>query len=73
MSRDRKPLSPALTCAAWKVGAVYMPLDPTHPAALVGMIVEEAQPAQVLTLTYLYHQKSDRKRFCWRARTKPGN
>jgi len=39
--------------AIWKVGAVYLPLDPTHPPALVGMIVDEAQPAQVLTLSRL--------------------
>ena len=39
--------------AIWKVGAVYVPLDPTHPEALIGMIVDEAQPAQVLTLSHL--------------------
>lgn len=39
--------------AIWKVGAVYVPLDPTHPEALIGMIVDEARPAQVLTLSRL--------------------
>lgn len=49
------PSVDVLACmlAAWKVGAVYVPLDPTHPPALVGMIVAEAQPAQVLTLARL--------------------
>ena len=41
--------------AIWKLGAVYVPLDPTHPEALIGMIVDEAQPAQVLTLSRLTH------------------
>lgn len=49
------PSFDVLACmlAAWKVGAVYVPLDPTHPPALIGMIVDEAHPAQVLTLARL--------------------
>jgi amino acid adenylation domain-containing protein len=49
------PSLDVLACmlATWKLGAVYVPLDPTHPAALLGMVVEEAQPTQVLTLTRL--------------------
>ena len=35
--------------AIMKAGAIYVPLDPTHPAALVASIVEEVQPALVLT------------------------
>jgi amino acid adenylation domain-containing protein len=53
--------------AIWKVGAIYVPLDPTHPEALIGMIVEEAQPAQVLTLSHLSPLTQPQRfpRFCF--------
>jgi amino acid adenylation domain-containing protein len=35
--------------AIFKVGAVYVPLDPTHPEALLATILEEAAPKLVLT------------------------
>ncbi|MEY4511582.1 MAG: hypothetical protein RLZZ450_3704, partial [Pseudomonadota bacterium] len=35
--------------AIFKAGGVYVPLDPTHPRALVAMIVEETKPKLVLT------------------------
>jgi len=35
--------------AIYKAGGVYMPLDPTHPAALIELMLSEAQPRVVLT------------------------
>lgn len=35
--------------AVFKAGGVYMPLDPTHPEKLVASMLEEAQPAILLT------------------------
>lgn len=35
--------------AVLRSGGVYLPLDPTHPAALLDMILDEADPAVVLT------------------------
>jgi amino acid adenylation domain-containing protein len=37
--------------AIFKAGGVYVPLDPTHPRALLHTIVEDAQPALLLTDT----------------------
>ena len=39
--------------AIWKAGAVYVPLDPTHPEALIATILDEVQPAVVLTQSKL--------------------
>jgi len=39
--------------AAWKAGAVYVPLDPTHPEALIAAILDEVRPAVVLTQSKL--------------------
>ena len=33
----------------WKARGTYLPLDPTHPEALIGRMLEEAQPRIVLT------------------------
>jgi amino acid adenylation domain-containing protein len=35
--------------AIWKAGAVYVPLDATHPEALIAGILDEVQPKLVLT------------------------
>ena len=35
--------------AIWKARGVYLPLDPTHPEALIGRMLEEAKPRVVLT------------------------
>jgi len=35
--------------AVFKAGGTYLPLDPTHPPALIATIIEEAQPRIVLT------------------------
>lgn len=35
--------------AIWKAGGVYVPLDPTHPSALLRTILDEAQPVLILT------------------------
>jgi amino acid adenylation domain-containing protein len=37
--------------AIFKCGAIYVPIDPTHPAALIASILEEVQPRLVLTQT----------------------
>jgi amino acid adenylation domain-containing protein len=39
--------------AIWKAGAVYVPLDPTHPEALIATILDEVQPGLVLTQSKL--------------------
>jgi amino acid adenylation domain-containing protein len=39
--------------AIWKAGGVYLPLDPTHPEALLATMLGEAQPRLVLTQTAL--------------------
>ena len=39
--------------AIWKAGAVYVPLDPTHPEALLATILHEVQPRIVLTQSKL--------------------
>ncbi len=36
-------------CAIFKVRGVYMPIDPAFPAALVGRMLDEAQPAVTIT------------------------
>ena len=35
--------------AIFKAGGVYVPLDPTHPRALIAMILDETKPRLVLT------------------------
>ena len=39
--------------AIWKARGVYLPLDPTHPEALIGRMLQEAKPRLVLTSTGL--------------------
>jgi amino acid adenylation domain-containing protein len=39
--------------AIWKAGAVYVPLDPTHPEALIATILDEVRPGVVLTQSKL--------------------
>ncbi len=39
--------------AIWKAGAVYVPLDPAHPEALIATILDEVQPGIVLTQSKL--------------------
>ncbi|HMA52344.1 MAG TPA: amino acid adenylation domain-containing protein, partial [Magnetospirillaceae bacterium] len=39
--------------AIWKARGVYLPLDPTHPGALIGRMLDEAKPKVVLTTTDL--------------------
>jgi amino acid adenylation domain-containing protein len=39
--------------AIWKAGAVYVPLDPTHPEALIAGILDEVRPAAILTQSAL--------------------
>lgn len=40
--------------AIFKAGAVYFPLDPTHPPALLARMMDEARPCVVLTLSSLH-------------------
>ena len=39
--------------AIWKARGIYLPLDPIHPEALIGRMLEEAKPRLVLTSTGL--------------------
>ncbi len=39
--------------AIWKARGVYLPLDPAHPEALIGRMLDEAKPRVVLTTTDL--------------------
>jgi amino acid adenylation domain-containing protein len=39
--------------AIWKAGGVYLPLDPTHPEALLATMLDDAKPRLVLTQTSL--------------------
>ncbi|MCZ6656259.1 MAG: AMP-binding protein, partial [Gammaproteobacteria bacterium] len=36
-------------CSIFKAGGVYVPIDPTHPPELIAQMLEEVQPALVLT------------------------
>ncbi|MDA5282552.1 amino acid adenylation domain-containing protein [Streptomyces sp. Isolate_45] len=45
---DRDAHLPAALLAIWKVGAAYVPLDPTYPAARVDQILADAAPTVVL-------------------------
>jgi amino acid adenylation domain-containing protein len=39
--------------AIWKARGIYLPLDPTHPEALIGRMIDEARPRLVLTSSAL--------------------
>jgi len=39
--------------AIFKCGAVYVPLDPTHPEALIAHVLDEVKPRIVLTQTHV--------------------
>jgi amino acid adenylation domain-containing protein len=39
--------------AVWKVGAVYVPLDPAYPPARIRAILDDTRPALVLTRSHL--------------------
>jgi amino acid adenylation domain-containing protein len=39
--------------AIWKARGIYLPLDPTHPEALIGRMLNEAQPRLVLSCSAL--------------------
>ena len=39
--------------AIWKARAIYLPLDPTHPAAHIGRMLDEARPSLILTTSDL--------------------
>jgi amino acid adenylation domain-containing protein len=49
---------PSLECliamlGVWKARGIYLPLDSTHPEALIGRMLDEAQPRVVLTTAAL--------------------
>jgi amino acid adenylation domain-containing protein len=46
---------PVALLAIFKASGVYLPLDPTHPEALLAMMLDEAKPRVVLTETALAH------------------
>ncbi len=39
--------------AIWKARGIYLPLDPTHPEAFIGRMLDEARPRVVLTSSAL--------------------
>ncbi|MEV4049263.1 amino acid adenylation domain-containing protein, partial [Streptomyces sp. NPDC049744] len=45
----RSPLQVTAVCAILKTGAAYVPVDPAHPAERVGYILDDADPAVLLT------------------------
>jgi amino acid adenylation domain-containing protein len=53
--------------AIWKARAIYFPLDPTHPEALIGRMLEEARPPLVLTSSDLSHLTGRFPRLCFDA------
>lgn len=46
-----RPSAPILIAmlAVWSVGAIYVPIDPTHPEAFIRRVLEDVSPALVLT------------------------
>lgn len=52
--------------AIWKAGGVYVPLDPTHPPAFIGIMLEEVAPAVVLTQSPLRSlTRPEQQPFCF--------
>ena len=51
--------------AIWKARGVYLPLDPTHPEALIGRMLEEAKPRVVLTTVGLVDLTSAWPQLCF--------
>jgi amino acid adenylation domain-containing protein len=45
---DRSPEAAMLVLALWRLGAVYVPLDPKYPSARLGAIVADAAPKLVV-------------------------
>ncbi|WP_158742605.1 non-ribosomal peptide synthetase/type I polyketide synthase [Acidisphaera sp. L21] len=46
---DRTPDMLAVLLGAWKAGLTYVPLDPSHPPARLGHIINDAAPAVLVT------------------------
>ncbi len=55
------PAAPAITAilAIWKAGAAFLPLDPDLPPARIGAMIDDAQPARILTTTPSTHPHLD--------------
>ena len=53
--------------AIWKVRGIYLPLDPTHPEALVRRMLEEALPKLVLTSSNLAALTNNLPQLCFDA------
>jgi amino acid adenylation domain-containing protein len=55
--------------AILKAGAVYVPLDPTHPKAMIASILDEAAPQFVLTVTAFrdFTAHASARHFCFDA------
>ncbi|MFC9503564.1 amino acid adenylation domain-containing protein [Streptomyces sp. NPDC057002] len=47
----RSPLQVTAVCAILKTGAAYVPVDPAHPAERVAYMLDDADPAVLLTTT----------------------
>ncbi|MEU6756785.1 amino acid adenylation domain-containing protein [Streptomyces sp. NPDC046685] len=50
---DRSPEAVTAVVAAWKAGAAYVPLDPAQPHQRLGHILEDSQPAVIVTVSHL--------------------
>jgi amino acid adenylation domain-containing protein len=48
---ERGPAILASFLAVWKVGAAYVPLDPTYPESYLGQIIADATPSLVIGVT----------------------
>jgi amino acid adenylation domain-containing protein len=51
--------------AIWKARGVYLPLDPTHPEALIGRMLDEAKPRLALTTLALAQLTGNWPQFCF--------
>lgn len=51
--------------AIWKARGIYLPLDPTHPEALIGRMLDEAKPRLVLTTSELSPLTVRFSQFCF--------
>ncbi len=51
--------------AIWKARGIYLPLDPTHPEALIQRMLEEARPKLVLTNSELSRLSASFPQLCF--------
>lgn len=56
---DRDVDLPAAMLAAWKAGAAYVPIDPTHPPERLDLILSDSQPRVLVTVSSLRARLSE--------------